>query len=55
MVRNGDIIGFDDETSYDTAGVDTPSEYWTKDKVAALKERLNSYIDDSGICISCNS
>ncbi len=55
LVRNGDIIGFDDETSYDTAGVDTPSEYWTKDKVAALKERLNSYIDDSGICISCNS
>lgn len=55
LVRNGDIIGFDDETAYDTAGFDTPSEYWTEGKVEALKERLNSYIDDSGICVSCNS
>lgn len=55
LVRNGDIIGFDDETAYDTEGFDTPSEYWTEDKVDALKDRLNSYIDDSGICISCNS
>ena len=51
----GNILGFDDETAYDTKGFDNPSDYWTEDKVSDLKERLNSYLDKSNICIDCNS
>lgn len=51
----GNILGFDDETAYDTKGFDDPSDYWTEDKVSDLKERLNSYLDKSNICIDCNS
>ncbi len=55
FMSNGKILGFDDETSYDTNGYDNPSEYWTADKVASLKDRLNSYLDKSNICFDCNS
>ena len=51
----GNILGFDDETAYDTKGFDDPSNYWTEDEVSDLKERLNSYLDKSNICIDCNS
>ena len=52
---NGKILGFDDETAYDTKGYDEPSEYWTKERVDNLKDKLNSYLDKSGICYECNS
>lgn len=55
FMNNGTIVGFDDETSYDTGGFDIPSEYWSDEKVLDLKERLNSYIDEVSICIDCNS
>ena len=55
FMNNGEIVGFDDETSLDTEGASTPSEYWTDEKVNALKDRLNSYIDKSNVCVDCNS
>lgn len=55
FMSNGKIIGFDDETAYDTNGYDDPSEYWTEEEVNDLKDRLNSYLDKSGICFDCNS
>ena len=55
FMSDGKIIGFDDETSLDTKGCSTPSEYWTKDEINDLKDRLNSYIDYSNICLDCNS
>lgn len=55
FMNNGKIVGFDDETSYDTKGFDSPTEYWSDEEVADLKQRLNSYIDESNICIDCNS
>ena len=55
FISNGKILGFDDETAYDTKGYDEPSEYWTKERVDNLKDKLNSYLDKSGICYECNS
>lgn len=55
FMNNGKIVGFDDETSYDTKGFDNPIEYWSDEEVLDLKERLNSYIDESNICIDCSS
>ena len=55
FMSNGEIIGFDDETAHDTNGYDDPSEYWTEEEVNDLKDRLNSYLDKSGICFDCNS
>lgn len=55
FVSNGNILWFDDETSLDTLGHSSPSEYWTDEEVKDLKSRLNSYIDDINICIDCNS
>lgn len=54
FMNNGTIVGFDDETSYDTGGFSSPSKYWSDQEVSDLKSRLNSYIDNSNICIDCN-
>lgn len=55
FMNNGTIVGFDDETSYDTGGFSSPSKYWSDQELSDLKSRLNSYIDNSNICIDCNS
>lgn len=55
FVNNGNIVGFDDESSLDTDGFSEPTEYWSKEKVDALKERLESYIDMCNVCVDCNS
>ena len=55
FMNNGEIVGFDDETSYDTGGFSSPSEYWSDEEVLDLKSRLNSYVDNSNICIDCSS
>lgn len=55
---NGEIIGNDLETSYDTHGLSSPDEYWTAEEVKDLKERLNSYMKDVfkalNTCTECN-
>lgn len=55
FVNGGTIVGFDDETSLDTGDVENPREYWTKEKEDALKERLDLYIDNTSVCLDCNS
>lgn len=56
MVSNGEIVGFDDETAWDTKGCETPDEYWCADSVSSLKNRLNDYVSkiSSTMCSSCN-
>lgn len=54
VVKNGKIIGGDNETSYDVTG--TPTEYWTSEAIANLKQKLNNIIKvaDLGYCSTCN-
>ena len=56
-VNKGKIVGFDDETSYDTKGFETPQEYWNEESINNLKNKLNDIITKSNdnICTSCNS
>jgi predicted bacteriocin transport accessory protein len=42
IVSRGRIITHDFETSKETLGYDTPQEYWTDERVTALKERLRA-------------
>lgn len=54
FVNNGSIVAFDDETSQDVDDL-TPSEYWTDEEVADLKERLARYFGYIKLCIDCDS
>lgn len=55
---SGEIIGNDYETSKDTHGLRNPKEYWTKDEVKDLKEKLTKCMtrvkEASNICTDCN-
>lgn len=55
-VVDGEIVGFDDETSYDTKGLDDPEEYWTEDELSDLKDRLTTMINQviDNKCTDCN-
>lgn len=55
-VNKGEIIGFDDETAWDTGGFEKPDDYWTKEKVDNLKTKLTTMINKVNIksCTSCN-
>lgn len=55
-LKKGEIVGFDDETAWDTKGFETPDEYWNRDEVNDLKEKLEKMIADTGsnICTECN-
>lgn len=56
VVSKGEIVGFDDETSYDTKNYEKPEEYWTQEEVKDLKTKLtdmiNKVIDNK--CTDCN-
>lgn len=54
VVKNGVIVGGDNETSYDVTG--SPSEYWTSEAIANLKQKLSNFIKvaDLNYCSSCN-
>ena len=54
VVKNGKIIGGDNETSYNVDG--TPTEYWTSEAIANLKQKLNNLIKVAGLnyCSTCN-
>lgn len=53
-VKDGVIIGHDNETSNISEG--TPKEYWTDDKINALREKLGEMIIKSQekTCTNCN-
>ena len=55
-LKKGEIVGFDDETAWDTKGFETPDEDWNTDEVNDLKEKLEKMIADTGsnICTECN-
>lgn len=55
-LKKGEIVGFDDETAWDTKGFETPDEYWSTDEIKDLKEKLEKMIADTGsnICTECN-
>lgn len=55
-LKKGEIVGFDDETAWDTKGFATPDEYWTEDEVKDLKEKLEVMIADTemNLCTECN-
>ena len=56
VVSEGKIIGFDDETAYDTKGFEKPEEYWTKEEVSDLKKKLTTMISEvvDNSCNDCN-
>lgn len=56
-VKDGKIVGFDDETAWDTKGYETPKEYWENEDLEGLKEKLRCMMRDckKDICTSsCN-
>ena len=56
VVSEGQIIGFDDETAYDTKGFEKPEEYWTEQEVSDLKQKLTTMINEvlDNRCTDCN-
>ena len=56
-VKEGEIIGFDDETSHDTKGYETLEEYWEKEDLAGLKKKLKEMFNktNTNVCTTdCN-
>jgi len=55
-VNKGEIIGYDDETAYDTLGYEEPSEYWTEERINNLKNKLSTMITEvvDNKCTECN-
>jgi len=55
-VAKGEIVGFDDETAYDTHGFENPEDYWTdeekQDLTTKLTDIVNSVLDNK--CNDCN-
>ena len=55
---NGELIGNDFETAYDTKGFESPKDYWTEDEVKDLKETLTKYTKRVAValntCTDCN-
>lgn len=57
VVKEGNIIGFDDETAWDTKGYKDPKEYWAKENLPGLKEKLANLfnqISSSACTTECN-
>lgn len=56
FVSKGEIVGFDDETSYDTEDFKEPEDYWTEEEISDLKSKLtesmNKVLDNK--CTDCN-
>ena len=55
-VNKGEIVGFDDETAWDTKGFEDPKDYWNEASVEALKIRLEKMVLDTSlnVCTDCN-
>jgi predicted bacteriocin transport accessory protein len=57
FVKDGVIIGHNNETSYDTLGFDAPGDYWTVERMDALKTKLRNLMTQmiDNVCETCNS
>jgi len=55
-IKEGKIVGFDDETSLDTKGYSEPSDYWTNKEVSDLKKVLTKMVKEVNTftCTDCN-
>ena len=55
-VSEGKIVGYNDETSYDTLGYSEPNEYWTEERIKQLKPKLANMINEvlDNKCTDCN-
>lgn len=55
---NGKLVGNNNETSFDTNGIETPSDYWTEEEVKDLRASLVKYmtrvIEQTSTCTDCN-
>ena len=56
FVKDGKIVGYDDETSLDTGGFKNPKDYWTTEKIGNLKDKLvkSMKLAEEDICTDCN-
>ena len=46
-VKEGEILSFDDETSWDTKGYTTPEEYWQNEDLEGLKTKLKNMFEET--------
>lgn len=55
-ISDGEIIGYDDETSYDTLGFEKPEDYWIEERIKSLKIKLSNMISTivDNKCTDCN-
>jgi len=55
-IVEGEIVGFDDETAYDTKGFEKPEEYWIEEEIKELKIKLTNMINEvlDNKCTDCN-
>lgn len=55
IVKNGKIIGHDNESSIITDENLTPESYWTNERIKNLKEKLTTYFNEINkrTCTSC--
>ena len=56
ILDKGEIVGFDDETAWDTKGFKTPDEYWNDEAISNLKAKLETDLNkvNPNLCTSCN-
>ena len=56
FVSKGEIVGFDDETSYNTKGFEEPEDYWKEEEISNLKKRLTDSMSKvlDNKCTDCN-
>ena len=56
VVSKGEIVGFNDETSYDTKGLEKPEDYWNEEEISDLKNNLTDMIIKvlDNRCTDCN-
>ena len=55
-IKEGEIVGFNDETSLDTKGFSEPSDYWNDKEVENLKKDLTKMVKEvnTTMCTDCN-
>ncbi len=56
FVKDGIIVGHDNETSIVTDEDGTPDTYWTSEKITKLKSKLTNYVNliKETVCTNCN-
>ena len=57
VVKDGEMIGHDYETSKDTKGIENAPDYWTEKRIDSLKDNLEvmfTNLLDKNFCSTCN-